>query len=208
MPFMARVLGMDVMVDGTVQRAGERVRVTARLVDVHSAKLVWSDSYEYPAQQLAEAQELAARDIAAQVGAHLACRNSLRKPLILLLVRDCEGVSSRILSWIAKLLFWRGCAIVKRADQDSAGKEDCDEEDELVGGGSGGGGGGMWSGAGGAVPSCDASNQAEAGYRDTGLSLRQGVCVVLCGWEAGELPVSQEICVWRGEAAGGIDPCT
>jgi TolB-like protein len=72
MPFMARVLGMDVMVDGTVQRAGERVRVTARLVDVHSAKLVWSDSYEYPAQQLAEAQELAARDIAAQVGAHLA----------------------------------------------------------------------------------------------------------------------------------------
>jgi TolB-like protein len=72
MPFMARLLGMDVMLDGTVQRAGERVRVTARLVDVHSAKLVWSDSYEYPAQQLAEAQALAARDIAAQVGAHLA----------------------------------------------------------------------------------------------------------------------------------------
>jgi TolB-like protein len=41
-------------------------------VDVHSAKLVWSDSYEYPAQQLAEAQKLAARDIASQVGAHLA----------------------------------------------------------------------------------------------------------------------------------------
>jgi TolB-like protein len=72
MPFMARVLGMDVMVDGTVQRAGERVRVTARLVDVHSAKLVWSDSYEYPVQQLAEAQKLAAGEIAAQVGAHLA----------------------------------------------------------------------------------------------------------------------------------------
>ncbi len=72
MPFMARVLGMDVMLDGTVQRAGERVRVTARLVDVHSAKLVWSDSYEYPMQQLADAQALAAREIAAQVGAHLA----------------------------------------------------------------------------------------------------------------------------------------
>ena len=72
MPFMARVLGMDVMLDGTVQRAGERVRVTARLVDVHSAKLVWSDSYEYPVQQLADAQALAAREIAAQAGAHLA----------------------------------------------------------------------------------------------------------------------------------------
>jgi DNA-binding winged helix-turn-helix (wHTH) protein/TolB-like protein len=78
MPFMARLLGMDVMVDGTVQRAGERVRVTARLVDVHSAKLVWSDSYEYPAQQLAEAQELAARDIAAQVGVHLAIQKQFR----------------------------------------------------------------------------------------------------------------------------------
>ena len=72
MPFMARLLGMDVMIDGTVQRAGERVRVTARLVDVHSAKLIWSDSYEYPAEQLADAQRLAAREIAAQVGAHLA----------------------------------------------------------------------------------------------------------------------------------------
>jgi TolB-like protein len=41
-------------------------------VDVHSAKLIWSDSYEYPVQQLADAQKLAARDITAQVGAHLA----------------------------------------------------------------------------------------------------------------------------------------
>jgi DNA-binding winged helix-turn-helix (wHTH) protein/TolB-like protein len=80
MPFMARLLGMDVMLDGTVQRAGEQVRVTARLVDVHSAKLVWSDSYEYPAQQLAEAQELAARDIAAQVGARLAVQKQVPPP--------------------------------------------------------------------------------------------------------------------------------
>jgi DNA-binding winged helix-turn-helix (wHTH) protein/TolB-like protein len=72
MPFMARVLGMDVMLDGTVQRAGEQVRVTARLVDVHSAKLIWSDSYEYPVGQLGDAQKLAARQIATQVGAHLA----------------------------------------------------------------------------------------------------------------------------------------
>ena len=72
MPFMARLLGMDVILDGTVQRADERVRITARLIDVHSAKLIWSDSFEYPLQQLADAQNLAARQIAAQVGAHLA----------------------------------------------------------------------------------------------------------------------------------------
>jgi DNA-binding winged helix-turn-helix (wHTH) protein/TolB-like protein len=74
MPFMARLLGQDLMLEGSIQRAGDRVRITARLVDVHSATLVWSDSYEYPAQQLADAQRLAAQDIAAQVGAHLAAR--------------------------------------------------------------------------------------------------------------------------------------
>jgi len=83
MPFMARLLGMDVMVDGTVQRAGERVRVTARLVDVHSAKLVWSDSYEYPVQQLSDAQKLAARDITVQVGAHLLGVHSLVHHMVL-----------------------------------------------------------------------------------------------------------------------------
>lgn len=72
MPFMARLLGMDVMLDGTIQRADERVRITARLIDVHSARLIWSDSYEYPVEQAADAQNQAAREIAAQVGAHLA----------------------------------------------------------------------------------------------------------------------------------------
>ncbi len=74
MPFMARILGMDVMLEGTIQRVEDRVRITARLVDVHSAKLVWSDSYEYPIQQLGDAQDRAAREISAQVGAHLATR--------------------------------------------------------------------------------------------------------------------------------------
>jgi DNA-binding winged helix-turn-helix (wHTH) protein/TolB-like protein len=69
--FMARVLGMDVVLDGSIQRVGDRVRITSRLVDVHSAKLIWSDSYEYPVQQLADAQNFAARDISAHVGAHL-----------------------------------------------------------------------------------------------------------------------------------------
>jgi DNA-binding winged helix-turn-helix (wHTH) protein/TolB-like protein len=72
MPFMGRLLRQDVMLEGSIQRAGDRVRITARLVDVHSAMLVWSDSYEYPVQQLADAQNQAARDIAAAAGAHMA----------------------------------------------------------------------------------------------------------------------------------------
>ena len=74
MPFMARLLGMDVTLEGSIQRAGDQVRITARLVDVHSATLVWSDSYAYRADRLADAQNEVSRDIAAQVGAHLAAR--------------------------------------------------------------------------------------------------------------------------------------
>lgn len=80
MAFMARVLGMDAVVEGTVQRDGDRVRITARLVDVHSAKLIWSNSYEYPAQQLADAQNRAAREIAAEVGARLRDHAGTRPP--------------------------------------------------------------------------------------------------------------------------------
>jgi DNA-binding winged helix-turn-helix (wHTH) protein/TolB-like protein len=80
MAFMSRVLGMDVILEGTIQRAGNRVRITPRLVDVHSAKLVWSDTYEYPVEQLADAQRLAAREISAQVGVHLALQKSVLPP--------------------------------------------------------------------------------------------------------------------------------
>lgn len=72
MGFMSRMLGLEVLLEGTIQRMGEQVRITSRLVDVHSGKLIWSDSYEYPMAQLGNVQSQAARDIAAQVGAHLA----------------------------------------------------------------------------------------------------------------------------------------
>jgi len=70
--FMGRLLGLEVLVEGTVQKAGERVRVTARLVDVHTGKLIWAENYDYPAADLGQIQTEAAREVAAQVGAHLA----------------------------------------------------------------------------------------------------------------------------------------
>jgi TolB-like protein len=77
--FMARILGLDLTLEGTIQRAGDRVRVTGRLVDVHSAKLVWSDSYEYPVESLGDAQTQAASQIAAQVGAHVVFRGRIAR---------------------------------------------------------------------------------------------------------------------------------
>jgi serine/threonine-protein kinase len=72
---MARVLGLDVVLEGTLQQAGGRFRVTARLADVHSGKLIWADAYEYPADEAEGALGDAARRIAAAVSERLVLAN-------------------------------------------------------------------------------------------------------------------------------------
>lgn len=69
---MGRLLGLDVLVEGAVQRVGGRVNVAARLVDVHSGKLIWAENFDRPAPEVAGAQAEMTRAIAAQIGARLA----------------------------------------------------------------------------------------------------------------------------------------
>jgi TolB-like protein len=69
---MARLLGLDVMVEGTVQRIGDRLRIAVRLTDVHSGKLIWAESFDRSAADLASAQTDVANAAALQIGARLA----------------------------------------------------------------------------------------------------------------------------------------
>ena len=78
--FMGRLLGLEVLVEGTVQKAGERVRVTARLVDVHTGKLIWAENYDEGSADLAQAQTEVAWAVAAQVAAHLAVHERYPRP--------------------------------------------------------------------------------------------------------------------------------
>jgi DNA-binding winged helix-turn-helix (wHTH) protein/TolB-like protein len=71
MGLMGRLLGLDVLVEGTVQRAGDQIRVTSRLVDVHTGKIVWSDSMEYPGADLDWVVTSAAREITAKIAARI-----------------------------------------------------------------------------------------------------------------------------------------
>jgi TolB-like protein len=71
MGLMGRLLGLDVLVEGTVQRAGDRIRVTSRLVDVHTGKIVWSDSAEYPGTDLDRVVTIATREICAKIAARI-----------------------------------------------------------------------------------------------------------------------------------------
>ena len=46
LPTIARKLGVSHVVEGSVRRAGDRVRVTAQLIDVTSDTHLWSETYE------------------------------------------------------------------------------------------------------------------------------------------------------------------
>jgi DNA-binding winged helix-turn-helix (wHTH) protein/TolB-like protein len=75
MGLMGRLLGLDVLVEGTVQKGKDRVRIASRLVDVHTGSLIWAENRDYPAADLDQVDAPAARDIAIQLGAHLAIRH-------------------------------------------------------------------------------------------------------------------------------------
>jgi len=67
MGLMGRLLGLDVLVEGAVQTLPDRLRITARLVDVHTGKMIWADTYDEAAADPAQAQDAAAGQAAAQI---------------------------------------------------------------------------------------------------------------------------------------------
>lgn len=70
---MSRLLRLDAVLEGTVQRQATRLRVTARMADVHSGKLIWAESYDLEPDN---AQAEAALRIARAVAAHLQPRQA------------------------------------------------------------------------------------------------------------------------------------
>ena len=71
LPEIARELGVDGIVEGTVQRSGDRVRITAQLVHGPSDKHVWANSYERGLRDVFALEGDVAQDIARQIQAHL-----------------------------------------------------------------------------------------------------------------------------------------
>src|ERR1017187_3993730 len=71
MGLMGRLLGLEVLIEGTVQKLDERLRITARLVDVHTGRLIWAETYDERADDPGGAQEAVGRAVAAEVGKRL-----------------------------------------------------------------------------------------------------------------------------------------
>jgi len=70
MGLMGRLLGLDVLVEGNVQKLDTRFRITARLVDVHTGRLVWAQTYDTLSADSA-AQETVAAALTAEIGKRL-----------------------------------------------------------------------------------------------------------------------------------------
>lgn len=71
LPEIARELNVDGIVEGTVQRSGDRVRITAQLVEGSADKHVWANSYERDIRDTFALERDVAEEITRQIEVQL-----------------------------------------------------------------------------------------------------------------------------------------
>jgi len=71
LPQIARELNVDAVVEGTVLRSGDEVRITAQLIEASTDKHLWSQSYEGELRDSLALQNTVARAIAEQIRINL-----------------------------------------------------------------------------------------------------------------------------------------
>ena len=80
LPEIAHELNVDGVIEGTVQRSGDRVRITAQLIYGPSDKHLWAKSYEEDLRDVFALQAHVANDIAQQVQAKLTAKSTSPQP--------------------------------------------------------------------------------------------------------------------------------
>jgi TolB-like protein/DNA-binding winged helix-turn-helix (wHTH) protein/Tfp pilus assembly protein PilF len=66
LPDIGRELGVDAIVEGSTVRSGDRVRITAQLIDARTDRHLWAQSFEGPATDVLGLQDSVAQQIASQ----------------------------------------------------------------------------------------------------------------------------------------------
>ncbi len=77
-PEIAKELGVDAVVEGSVQRSGSRVRITAQLIHAATDRHVWAESYERELKDLLSLQDEVARAIADEIRVTLTPQERIR----------------------------------------------------------------------------------------------------------------------------------
>jgi TolB-like protein/DNA-binding winged helix-turn-helix (wHTH) protein/Tfp pilus assembly protein PilF len=75
---IARDLGVDAVVEGTVLRSGDRVRITAELIQVSTDRHLWADTYESPLDDVLTLQNRVASAIVEQIRIQLTSQDKSR----------------------------------------------------------------------------------------------------------------------------------
>jgi TolB-like protein/Tfp pilus assembly protein PilF len=78
LPQIAQELGVDAVVEGSVQRAGDRVRITAQLIDARADWHLWARSYERDLRDVLALQDEVAQAIANELKIELASQGQPR----------------------------------------------------------------------------------------------------------------------------------
>jgi len=75
---VGKALGAQYLINGSVRRAGERVRITAQLVDANSGVGLWSDSYDRELKDIFATQDEIAQSIASALRVPLGLAQGVR----------------------------------------------------------------------------------------------------------------------------------
>jgi TolB-like protein len=78
LPQIARELGVDGIIEGSVEREGEQVRVTVQLLDGPNDRHLWAESYQRELRSILTLQSEVARAVAQEVGAKLNAQEQIR----------------------------------------------------------------------------------------------------------------------------------
>ena len=77
-PTIARELGVDAIIEGSVVRAGDTVRITAKLIRGASGEIIWAESYERDLREVLALQRELARTIISEVDITLTPQDQAR----------------------------------------------------------------------------------------------------------------------------------
>jgi eukaryotic-like serine/threonine-protein kinase len=78
LPEIARELGVEAIVEGTVQRVGDQVRITAQLIDATSDSHLWAETYDRSITNVLSLQGEVARAIVQQIKVKLTSQEEAR----------------------------------------------------------------------------------------------------------------------------------
>jgi TolB-like protein/tetratricopeptide (TPR) repeat protein len=80
LPEIARALGVDGILEGSVQRSGGRVRVTAQLVRADSDTHLWAETYERDTRDVLTLQDEVAQAVVREINVALTPEESTHRP--------------------------------------------------------------------------------------------------------------------------------